>query len=112
MATDNSFFNKWNRRDVLKTLGGIPIFGAVVYRRNVTGSLNEKTVPAGNLNIKAPPPVGPMRETTRIGAYRFGIRENSFVGVFATTEWLNNMQEAFVKNPKDTRLADFNAQET
>ncbi len=30
MANDN-IFSKWNRRDILKALGGLPIFGAVWY---------------------------------------------------------------------------------
>jgi predicted dehydrogenase len=118
MATDNNFFNKWNRRDLLKALGGIPLFGAVWYAgASVAGSAKrEKQFLLETLNIKASPPPasGPMSgKPLRVGIIGFGIRGEQLCRAlgYATTEWLDNMQEAVAKNPKDTRLADFKAQE-
>lgn len=118
MATDNNFFNKWNRRDLLKALGGLPLFGAVWYTgASVTGSAKrEKQFLLETLNIKASPPPtsGPMSgKPLRVGIIGFGIRGEQLCRAlgFATTGWQKNMQEALAKNPKDTRLADFNAQE-
>ncbi len=63
MANDHQF-NKWNRRDLLKTLGGIPLFGAVWYAgASLTGAAKrEKEFLLETLNIKASPPPasGPM----------------------------------------------------
>jgi predicted dehydrogenase len=117
MANDNNF-NKWNRRDLLKTLGGIPLFGAVWYAgASLTGSAKrEKQFLLETLNIKASPPPasGPMSgKPLRIGIIGFGIRGEQLCRAlgFATNDWIKEMQDAAEKNPKDTRLKDFKAQE-
>jgi predicted dehydrogenase len=117
MATDNNF-NKWNRRDLLKVLGGIPLVGTVWFAgAKATGNAQrEKQFLLETLNIKAspPPPTGPMSgKPLRIGIIGFGGRGEHLCRAlgFATTTWLKEMQEALEKNPKDTRLADFKAQE-
>lgn len=118
MATENNHFAKWNRRDILKVLGGIPILGAVWYSgANLAGSARkEKQFLLETLNIKAsaPPASGPMSgKPLRIGIIGFGIRGEQLCRAlgYATTKWLKDMKEALEKNPKDTRLADFKAQE-
>jgi len=118
MATQNNHFGKWNRRDILKTLGSIPIFGAVWYSgASLAGSARrEKQFLLETLNIKASPPPasGPMSgKPLRIGIIGFGIRGEQLCRAlgFASTKWLKEMKEALAKNPKDTRLADFKAQE-
>jgi predicted dehydrogenase len=118
MANDDKNFLKWNRRDILKTLGGIPILGAVWYAgASVAGNAKrEKKFLLETLNIKASPPpaTGPMSGTPlRIGIIGFGIRGEQLCRAlgFATTEWLGEMNEALQNNPRDTRLSDFKAQE-
>lgn len=117
MANDNNFL-KWNRRDMLKTLAGLPILGSVWYAgASITGDAKrEKQFLLETLNIKASPPPasGPMSgKPLRIGIIGFGIRGEQLCRAlgFATTGWLKRMQEELDKNPKDTRLADFRAQE-
>ena len=77
MSNDNNHFKKWNRRDILKTLGGIPFVGAVWYSgANLAGSaIREKQFLLETLNIKASPPPasGPMSgKPLRIGIIGFG----------------------------------------
>ncbi|MCU0382225.1 MAG: Gfo/Idh/MocA family oxidoreductase, partial [Chitinophagaceae bacterium] len=117
MTNDNNF-NKWNRRDLLKTLGGVPLFGAVWYAgASIAGSAKrEKQFLLETLNIKASPPPasGPMSgKPIRLGIIGYGIRGEQLCRAlgFASTAWLKDMQEALEKNPKDTRLRDFKAQE-
>jgi len=118
MANDNNNFKKWNRRDALKALGGIPIFGAVWYAgASLTESAKrEKQFLLQTLDIEASPPpaTGPMSgKPIRLGIIGFGIRGEQLCRAlgFASTAWLKDMQAALVANPKDTRLADFKAQE-
>jgi predicted dehydrogenase len=118
MSTENNHFVKWNRRDILKALGSIPVFGAVWYSgASLAGSARrEKKFLLETLNIKAsaPPASGPMSgKPLRIGIIGFGIRGEQLCRAlgFATTKWLKEMKEALAANPKDTRLADLKAQE-
>jgi len=118
MANENNYFKKWNRRDALKTLGGIPLFGAVWYAgASLTESAKrEKQFLLETLDIKASPPpaTGPMSgKPIRLGIIGFGIRGEQLCRAlgFASTAWLKDMQAALVANPKDTRLTDFKAQE-
>ncbi|MEP7143059.1 MAG: Gfo/Idh/MocA family oxidoreductase [Ferruginibacter sp.] len=118
MANDNSYFKKWNRRDALKALGGLPIFGAVWYSgASLTESAKrEKQFLLETLDIKASPPpaTGPMSgKPIRLGIIGFGIRGEQLCRAlgFGTTAWFKEMQNALAANPKDTRLADFKAQE-
>lgn len=118
MANKNDHFNKWNRRDILKTLGGIPILGTVWFSGAslAESAKKEKQFLLETLNIKASPPPasGPMSgDPLRIGIIGFGIRGEQLCRAmgFATTKWLKDMSEALNKNPKDTRLTDFKAQE-
>jgi predicted dehydrogenase len=117
MASDN-LFSKLSRRDVLKGLGGIPLLGAIWYSgANLAGSAQrEKKFLLETLNIKASPPpaTGPMSgDPVRLGIIGFGIRGEQLCRAlgFATTDWVKEMQEASSKNPNDSRLADFKAQE-
>ena len=118
MATDNSLFGKWTRRDMLKSLGGIPFLGAVWYSgaRLAGSAKREKQFLLETLNIKASPPPasGPMSgNPVRVGIIGFGIRGEQLCRSlgFATKEWLKDMEESAAKNPDDRRLAEFKAQE-
>jgi hypothetical protein len=104
MTNDNSNFSKWNRRDILKTLGGIPLLGAVWYSgASLAGSAKrEKQFLLETLNIKAAPPPasGPMSgKPLRIGIIGFGIRGEQLCRAmgFASAGWLKEMNEALAK---------------
>ena len=118
MATDKNLFKGFSRREWLKILGGIPIFGAVWtagFRSNEK-ALSERNLLLETLNIKAsaPPASGPMSgEPLRVGLIGFGIRGEQLMRSlgFATIEWLDDMAKSAAENPNDTRLAEFKAQE-
>jgi hypothetical protein len=88
MENDNHF-NRWNRRDLLKALGGIPLVGSVWFAMaNLAGAAKrEKQFLLETLNIKATPPPAsdPMSgKPMRLGIIGFGIRgESSFAGHWA-----------------------------
>jgi predicted dehydrogenase len=118
MATDKNLFKGFSRREWLKILGGIPIFGAVWtagFRSNEK-ALSERNLLLETLNIKAsaPPASGPMTgEPLRVGLIGFGIRGEQLMRSlgFATTEWIDDMAKSSAENPDDKRLAEFQAQE-
>jgi predicted dehydrogenase len=92
--------------------------GAVWYAgaKQAVSSKREKQFLLETLNIKASPPpaTGPMSgNPVRLGIVGFGIRGKQLCRAlgFATNEWLADMKKAVSDNPKDTRLADFLAQE-
>lgn len=118
MTNDNDNFMKWSRRDMLRGLAGIPILGSVWFAgARVTGNAKrERQLLLETLNIKAspPPPTGPMSgNPVRIGIIGFGIRGEQLCRAlgYATTDWLKDMKESSEKNPNDSRLRDFLAQE-
>lgn len=118
MTNDNDNFMKWSRRDMLRGLAGIPILGSVWFAgARVTGNAKrERQLLLETLNIKAspPPPTGPMSgDPVRIGIIGFGIRGEQLCRAlgYATTDWLKDMKESSEKNPNDSRLRDFLAQE-
>lgn len=118
MAADEGLFSKLSRRDWLKGLAGIPIFAGVWGAgASFAGDVKrERKMLLETLNIKAaaPPATGPMSgDPVRVGIIGFGIRGEQLCRAlgFATNEWLAEMQQAREKNPGDTRLPDFEAQE-
>lgn len=118
MKNEDSIFNSWSRRDMLKSLAGIPVLGTVWFAgaKLTTSAKKEKQFLLETLNIKAaaPPPTGPMTgNPIRLGIIGFGIRGEQLCRAlgFATKEWLANMKEAAEKNPNDTRLKEFLDQE-
>jgi predicted dehydrogenase len=118
MSNENSNFGKWSRRDMLRGLAGIPVLGAVWYAgaRSTVSARKERQQLLETLNIKAspPPPTGPMAgDPIRLGIIGFGIRGEQLCRAlgFATTKWLKDMKENAEKNPNDSRLKDFLAQE-
>jgi predicted dehydrogenase len=118
MEKDDSIFSKWSRRDLLKGLGGIPILGAVWFGgAKIAGAAKkERNFLLETLNVKAspPPPSGPMSgKPLRLGIIGFGIRGEQLCRAigFATNQWLDEMKENTAKNPNDTRLKEFLAQE-
>lgn len=119
MATDKNLFKGFSRREWLKILGGIPIFGAVWtagFRSNEK-ALSERNLLLETLNIKAsaPPASGPMTgEPLRVGLIGFGIRGEQLMRSlgFATTEWIDDMVKSSAENPDDKRLVEFQAQES
>ena len=118
MTNDNDNTGKWSRRDMLRGLAGVPILGTVWFAgaRTTGNAKRERQQLLETLNIKAspPPPTGPMSgDPIRIGIIGFGIRGEQLCRAmgYATTDWLKNMKEASEKNPNDSRLKDFMAQE-
>ncbi|EKB51154.1 Gfo/Idh/MocA family protein [Cecembia lonarensis] len=119
MAEDKKLFKGFSRRDLLKSLGGIPILGAVWFAgidQNKKAKL-ERDFLLEKLNIKATPPPesGPMSgDPLRIGLIGFGIRGEQLMRSlgFATNEWLEEMASSAANNPNDKRLADFKSQES
>lgn len=118
MKNEDSIFNSWSRRDMLKSLAGIPVLGTVWFAgaKLTNSAKKEKQFLLETLNIKAaaPPPTGPMTgNPIRLGIIGFGIRGEQLCRAlgFATKEWLANMKEAAEKNPNDTRLKEFLDQE-
>lgn len=107
-----------NRRDMLKSLAGIPILGSVWFAgaKTTVTAKHEREFLLEKLNIKAalPPPTGPMSgKPLRLGIIGFGIRGEQLCRAlgFATKEWLTEMKQAAEKNSHDTRLSEFLAQE-
>lgn len=118
MSNEKNLFKGFSRRDLLKSLGGLPILGAVWAAgwSNTKKSRLERDFLLEKLNIKATPPPesGPMSgEPLRIGLIGFGIRGEQLMRSlgFATNEWLEDMAASAATNPNDKRLADFKAQE-
>ncbi len=109
---------KFNRRDMLKGLGGIPILGAVWWAgadyavdKNRT---REEILQTLNIQAAPPPKTGSMSgDPIRIGIIGFGIRGQQLARSlgFATTDWLKAMKESADKNPRDTRLKEHLEQE-
>jgi predicted dehydrogenase len=118
MAIDKKLFKGLSRRDLLKTLGGIPLFG-VIWSAGANFSAKakrERNLLLETLNIKAsaPPASGPLSgEPLRVGLIGFGIRGEQLMRSlgFATNEWLEQMAKSSAENPNDKRLEDFKAQE-
>lgn len=118
MKKEDTIFNRWSRRDMLKSLAGIPVLGTVWFAgAKLTGTaMQEKEFLLETLNIKAaaPPASGPMSGAPiRLGVIGFGIRGEQLCRAlgFATKEWLASMRESSEKNPNDTRLKEFLDQE-
>jgi len=118
MKNEDSIFNSWSRRDMLKSLAGIPVLGTVWFAgaKLTTSAKQEKQFLLETLNIKAaaPPPTGPMTgNPIRLGIIGFGIRGEQLCRAlgFATKQWLADMNAAAEKNPNDTRLKEFLDQE-
>ncbi|MBX2960958.1 MAG: Gfo/Idh/MocA family oxidoreductase [Cyclobacteriaceae bacterium] len=113
----NNLFNL-SRRDMLKSLAGIPLLGSVWFAgaKTTVDAKREREFLLEKLNIKASPPpaTGPMSGSpVRLGIIGFGIRGEQLCRAlgFATTEWLAEMKEATERNRHDTRLAEFMDQE-
>ena len=118
MATDKKLFAAFSRRDWLKSLAGLPVFGAVWAAGIDTTKQSklEKEFWLEKLNIKAsaPPDSGPLSgDPLRIGLIGFGIRGEQLMRAlgFATQEWMESMSKAALEDPKDKRLEDFLNQE-
>ena len=105
---------KWTRRDVIKSLGGLPILGTVWWAGASAGLITNKkrSEILEQLNIQASlPPVLPPIEGNpiRVGIIGFGIRGEQLCRSlgFATKEWLQEMEEAVKADPNRTDLKDF-----
>jgi len=114
---EDSIFNL-NRRDMLKSLAGIPFLGTIWFAgaKTTVAARQERQFLLETLNIKASPPpeTGPMSgNPIRLGIIGFGIRGEQLCRAlgFATHEWLTEMKQAAEKNPHDTRLSEFLGQE-
>ncbi|HEX7014612.1 MAG TPA: Gfo/Idh/MocA family oxidoreductase [Cyclobacteriaceae bacterium] len=108
----------FSRRDLLKGLIGLPVvgglFAAAAARYSSEKEVRETILSELNINAVAPPPSGPMSgDPVRIGLIGFGIRGKQLMRAlgFADKEWKESMLGSAKKNPNDTRLKDFLAQE-
>lgn len=118
MKSEDNLFGAWTRRDMLKGLAGVPIFGSVWFAgARLTGkALDERKMLLETLNVKASPPpaTGPMSgKPLRVGIVGFGGRGEDLCRAlgFATNDWLAARKESAAKDPKDTRLKEFLDQE-
>ncbi len=118
MSTKQNIFQTLTRRDWLKSLGGLSLFGAVwsAGASFSTKAKRERNILLQTLNIKAsaPPPTATMEGSPlRIGIIGFGGRGEHLVRSlgYATTEWLEEMSRSEKENPADTRLKEFKDQE-
>jgi len=118
MENKDNIFGRWSRRDMLKGIAGVPLLGGIWFAgaKVATKAKHEKSFLLETLNIKAspPPPTGPMSgKPLRVGIIGFGGRGEHLCRSlgFATTQWLGEMKESSQKNPNDTRLKEFLAQE-
>lgn len=110
--------NSIGRRDLLKGLAAIPVLGALgisaFAKRSSDEKLRDNILEELNVEAAAPPASGPMSgDPIRIGLIGFGIRGTQLMRAagFATPEWKQQMQDAALKNPNDSRLKDFLDQE-
>lgn len=118
MSNDKNLFQRFSRRDILKSLGGLPLIGAV-WTAGLTNTKKTKLerdflLEKLNINASPPPATGPMSgEPLRVGIIGFGIRGEQLMRSlgFATNEWLEEMVQSSIANPNDKRLEDFKAQE-
>ncbi len=108
----------WSRRDIIKSIAGVPIVGAIGWAGATSTSKNTQARDTilKTLNIQASPPPssGSMAgDPIRIGIIGFGIRGPQLCRAigFAQKSWLEDMAEANKRNPNDTRLSSFLEQE-
>nr|PZN49163.1 MAG: oxidoreductase [Bacteroidota bacterium] len=90
------------------------LFAAAAARYSSEKEIRETILSELNINAVAPPPSGPMTgDPIRIGIIGYGIRGKQLMRAlgFADKEWKEEMLGAAKKNPNDTRLKDFLAQE-
>lgn len=109
---------KWTRRELLKGLGGIPILGtawaAGGFHTHQTHKEQQSLLEQLNIEASLPPASGSMSgDPIRIGIIGFGIRGQQLCRAlgFATKDWLTQMSSEAAKNPKDSRLKEFQTQE-
>jgi len=118
MTDNDKSAPKFSRRGLLRGLGSVPLLGAIGWAGMASSNrFNDKrdaTRNALNINASAPPKIGPMMgDPIRVGIIGFGGRGHRLcmsLG-FATKGWLQRMGESATRNPDDTRLADFFAQD-
>jgi len=106
-----------NRRDLLKGLAGVPLLGllgigAFAKNRQDKG-LKEEILRELNIEAGTAPLPGISNEVIKIGVVGFGIRGRQLTRAlgYADKGWIKNMEEAAQKNPKDTRLKEYLAQD-
>lgn len=106
------------RRDVMKGLASIPVLGlfsaGAVAKYSHDREIKESILKELDVKAAVPPPTGSMAgDPIRIGLIGFGIRGKQLMRAlgYATPDWIKQMKENALQNPKDTRLKDFLAQE-
>jgi predicted dehydrogenase len=103
---------------MIKGLVGLPVVGGLFAaasakygsEKNVRNAILSEL----DINAVAPPPSGPMAgDAIRLGVVGYGIRGKQLMRAlgFADKEWKESMLGAAKKNPNDSRLKDFLAQE-
>ncbi|RMG27251.1 MAG: gfo/Idh/MocA family oxidoreductase [Bacteroidetes bacterium] len=106
-----------NRRDLLKGLAGLPFLGALglgaLAKNHYDKDIKNQILKELNIEAATPPMPGISSETVRLGIIGFGIRGRQLTRAlgYADKDWLSRMEEAARKNPKDTRLKDYLAQD-
>lgn len=117
---DNTPSKGINRRDVLKGLATLPVFGAIAwgeYRKYHTEHgikeklRNELKMSVGSVSF---PPAPDRSKQIRLGVIGYGGRGSYLIRAagFAHPDWIDEMAEANRNNPKDKRLEDFRNQES
>jgi predicted dehydrogenase len=107
-----------DRRDIIKGLASLPIFGFLAWSYNRKKSKEEevKNTILKELNIKAKAPTMVAKmdgQTVRVGIIGFGIRGRQLMRAagYAEPSWLEEAKENLKENPNDTRLQTFLEQE-
>ena len=117
---------KINRREALMGLATVPVAGAFFVTAAAKGghdsglreeAYRRKAAILKEIGVQASPPpaTGPMTgDPIRIGVIGYGIRGQQLSRAFgfATSDWIEEMREGARIDPNDTRLADFQAQES
>lgn len=106
--------NGINRRDLLKGLVGVPVLGAFGISSLRGSHPQDELLAHLEIEPELPRAVGSLHgEPIHLGIIGFGIRGGHLLKAagFATKEEMHHMQAGARRNPADTRLREFLAQE-
>lgn len=110
------------RRELLKGLAGLPVFGAFLYElmRKTSSDKNRKNAILSELGLRDDAPTVAPKTTMRragdlirIGIIGFGVRGEQLARAlgFAHPDWISNRKRSMKRNPLDRSLEDWLNQE-